>query len=559
MPDTQNLIVRAYLPELHATHFDIGDRAVTQFVGQKKLINLKLISMSSDPIDMTDMSDDWSTAGKNSGIKYFECSFELEEHTAPLHVGTWSQLTLYANQPTSGPAIPLRYLKIDGQKKWCFVDGKATEVEGELIGDLFFLSGNHWVGKEVSPSSTSTHQTKQKKSKEQLHLMGELVPTHSKIIRVPRGNRWHRDLKIAWLIEENSLVAKGDLIMTLASENSLKKLDTMKESLENQNGALETLIKETELKREEDAHKKIVLENQLEIAKLQLDITTSSIDAKAYANGVLDLTLAKINYQEAKETLQRSKQTSHLRSAKTMANLERRVKELALTLEQKQIQLNKVLEGSTPKQRLAAKLDLKRTQNKWDALVIQMNVNEKKIKRDLKSMRRTQRDAQTRIDDMEEDISNFNIYAPNDGNIRTLKVWDGTSMTKARPNVTTWGGMGILSLTNSDRMLIRLEVPEIYYPKVTKGMPLSVNIPAMDLDRIPASVESVFNVFKSKERNQTEEIAPYTQQEVLGYQVFEAIINVDDPGVPLKMGALAEVEFPFMTVEHSRSTDGDQP
>ncbi|MBF0196802.1 MAG: HlyD family efflux transporter periplasmic adaptor subunit [Planctomycetes bacterium] len=546
IPDLSNLQLKAYIPEHYGAYFKGEDSALISFphLGKRK-IKGKLATISNNPVDMSELFEN-VTQGKTSGIKFFECTITINADVPGIKVGMSAHTELQAQTPVKGPAIPLQWVYLKDAIQYLPYKGKLQKVDGAVFDDLLFLSDSTWLDNEIQ--SISQHRLNVVNRSQQnthLTLFGELAPTEAIDISIPRTRQYYRSIKSIEIAEEFKQIEKGEVILKLYSEYASKRIDEQKGDVEKAKGALEKFLKEVELNVQEKEHQKSIIINNLSIAKLEKESVDKDIDIPSQLLATRNLSLAQLDLTTSQKKLARTEKKKELYSERKLSTLRRICEENVLKLELAQIQLKKVEEGSTSLERMQVALKVKVLENEWEKLMNRIQYDEQEIKGTIDIYKRRLVKEESRLRYLNRDMELFTIRAPTPGVLRYNKVYDGLSHSKFRTNLEVYPSQKVMSLINTSSMLLKVEVPERYYGKIKNDMQVHVNIPAMDLENIPARVESIHSVFRMKKRNQAENTSLYTEQEELGYNVFEARIVIDALGVPFKSGALTQVVFPI--------------
>jgi multidrug resistance efflux pump len=551
IPDLTSLILKGVVPEREGYHLRIGDHV--DFYAPhlpKALQKGKVTFLSSSPRDITEGSDDWSMMGKESGIKVFDVVVTPLTAVPGLKLGMTADATLFGSDSLEGPCVPLSHVWLDRSDFYLAIKTGSRavyeKVEGYTWENFLFLNGETWLGQTVALNGEKpVGEVEQQEPSGQLTILGELSPSDVLDVFIPDFNDHYSGMKLSWLPEEGSFVEKGDVIARCVSEKADSRLRDAIAGLERVKGDLKTTMKEMALREQARVIDLKKAKYDLDISKINHEVNQKSIDAEQYYSSHKDMKVQEVNLESARRTRDDRIAKKGLYSPKQVKDAELNLQVADLNHRSAEIKLSQVSRGAKTLDLKKSEIDLLRKENDFRQLEISQMRERSNDERSLISRKKKWSRSEKKLEDIRSDLANFEIKASQSGILKFVKVWDGVRMSKINANSNVRRGTRIMSLTGTEDMFVKLEVPERYSHLVGLGMSLELAIPGMGLSSIPGKVVSRNPIFERKKRADTERIDLYSRQEDLGYSVFTVSIALGKSEVAYKIGSMVQVRFPF--------------
>lgn len=548
IPDMKTIAFRGVLLESVRKYFTEGDTAIVRLRGRgDQPVSCRLKSISTLSHDLAEKAEsDWGAVGKEFGVKVFDVVLEMTDETDWVRPGMIGEAQLLSVKETSGPAVPMRFVQVKDGKKYLSIDGIYREVTGTVNQGLFVVDDPGWRGRTVTMRGVfqETDESEKEGRKRLFSVSGELAPVDSIDVIVGDVGRWPWP-KVKWLIPEESVVKKGDVVARL-DDTEIKKRITEEESrVSETRSRMEELEKQKGLTAREGIFKLKLEQNLLETARIDEDTACNGRDAMAIYKASLTMAQAQIQLDAIRSQLEReaAKETTSLSPAE-LRQLERDRERQELKLEQARIRLEQLHEGAGRVECSNARLARLRQEVKVKVMERTTDYDDKKIALEYERASLDVKKYQDRLNQWNTRRNNMTITSPGDGMICYSKIWNSGVISKVNVGSTVGPRFGLLSIPDLSKMTIRVEVPEMYYTMVQIDQPVDVSIPSLTDRLMQGHVEGVDFLFKNREKKDSQ-VGLYSSREPLGEVVFTVRVTVRSEGLPLKPGAVAEVFFPF--------------
>jgi multidrug resistance efflux pump len=550
IPDMSTLAFRGTILESVRKHFQPGDAVRLRLYGNlDQVIMGQIKSISTFSHDLAEKEEgSWGATNREFGVKVFDVVIVMSVPVERVYPGMVGFAEIISQEVLTGPAVPLKFLKLHEGKRYLALDGHFREVSGTLNQGWFISSDSALSGKTVtmrgsfSPQAKSESASPADRLDSLLSASGELVPVSSLGVMIKDIGPW---TKVAWLIPEETLVKKGDLIAKLDPKELDQRIEKYERQLNDIKGRAEELEKQRQLTRLAGELQCQAADNQLKIQQLKLATVETALDASAIYQAELRLSQAKINLESLVQQLQRQENKPRpILSPDEMARLRRNRRRQELKVEEAQLRLKTLLAGADAVTRSQARLALMRQERQ--TRITRKNVEIENVKKNQQYQRALleQQRRQRRVDHLQRQYENLFIKSPGNGIIQYNKIRNSDSLTKVSVGSQVSKRFEILSIPDQSRMYISVEIPEKYFSQVHKGLSVEVHIPSISDRLLPGTVSSIDFILKNREKKSSQ-IGIYSSHEPLGEVVFTARINVVSEDLPLKPGAVGKVYFPF--------------
>jgi len=545
MPDTNAIAFKAVLPAEQRTFFRIGDRALLEL--GDTIVTGKLASVSEMPRDQAEQERQGWGDKKEYGIKVYDLVIEPGDRPPGLVMGMNADCCLTSSNTVSGPSVPLSLVVRRDDIYELAIDGQVTEVTGTPVGDYLLLDDASLVGKEATSAVPSRRKVDGSGAagvqSEYVTASGDLRPVHQVDVFVGRTHMWPR---IAWLIEEDTVVKQGDEIVRLETKDTEKGLQRRESQLREALGSLASLEEQAALDRKTRGAELAMARNRLEIARIDLVLTENTRDEEA----ILERRLALARLQASLRRLDRQIDRKHKYPDQTAAkveldrlNTERRRSNLEA--EKLQLQLRQLLQGPAPLSVRRERLEYVKQGAEVDTLARQHETRTALDQSNIETAIAQAKEARRGLASAQENLSNTVVRATADGLLRYGRVWSPEGFVKVAVGREAGFRCRVASLVDAADMYVRVEIPERYFSQATPGTRVAVEVPSLTAERLGGTVTQVEYAFEQKVRQELD-TSLYSNSEPLGETVFFARIDLErKEGVSLKPGAVAHVIFPF--------------
>lgn len=546
IPELSTIGFQGVLLEAVRKHFNEGDKVVVRLNGmQDQPITCSLKTISTLSHDLSEKENAGWNRDQKFGVKVFDVTIQKNEEASWLRPGMVGVAELHAATPLEGPALPLKYVRFEEGKNFIAYKGVYTEVAGTSLDGWFVLADNSWDGKTVSIRGEFKIAAKTGNDDEQrLSASGELDPVNKTDIVVPDIGWWPWP-KVTWLVPEETIVKKGDVVAKLDPKERERQIERIETNVAAQQATVDETEKQVELTRINGEFKLKMAKNTLEIAKITARDTLELVRPLPIYRAEMNRDLAKIRLEDTQRKVKREEAKANpTMSPAEIKKLKRDLRRNELNLEKAQLNLEKELEGPTKVRRSRAQLTLDEAISTYETTVKTVHFDNisivRKFERVKNNLEQTQRRLQRRI----RQRDNHTITSPADGLICYNKVFNQGAITKIAVGNTVGPRFNILSIPDLSEMEIKVEVPEKYYPQIKNGLEVEVRIPSLSDNRLQGQVTSVDLLFSNKTKKDTQ-IGLYSAREPLGEVIFNVRIRIKAGETELKPGLIGEVYFPF--------------
>lgn len=548
IPHLNTIAFKGVIPEVHRQYHDVGDNVIVFLNGRKDApLNGTIKSISTLSHDLAEKDNTGSKQTLKVGVKVFDVLITLNGDPGSLRPGMFGTAVLKAAKKVTGPAIPLNFVREHDGKFHISIDGLYTEVNGHRIGSFFILDDHALLGRRAA--LTGEFREKQHANGQddnRLSATGELLPMHSTDIIVGDIGRWPWP-KITWLVPEESIVKKGDVVAKLDTNERDKQVREQETRVTSNKSNTDELEKKVEITRRNADFKLKVAQNRLETTRISTTRTLEIIPPIPVHRAEMNRKLAEIKLLDQKRKVQREKSKKiPTVSPSEFRRMKRELKRAELKLEQAEINLKKARQGATPIARSNARINLTEAEDNLATTRKQIVYDNLAIRREFERSKIQLARVTQRLERFREQVERHTITAPVDGLICYNKVYnyDTGEYTKVAVGNTVGRRFNILSIPDLSEMEMKVEVEEKYYSRIKKGMEVEVHLPSLNDSRLSGTVTGIDLLFVNKSRKDSQ-IGLYSSHEPLGEVLFYVRIAIKPGDVKLKPGLNGEVFFPI--------------
>ena len=548
IPDPASLALQGRIPEQQRSLFRVGDPAqVTLNPVPDRVFTGRIQSISPLPRDISET--DRRTQGDASaetGVKVFDIVIVLDDLPENIPFGVFGSARIRSAAPVTGPSVPLHWTRIRDGKHHISLNGIFTPVDGVASGTRFILQGNGELSlNRISPDGVwqagDTDLTEV--SGDRVTASGQLIPLESTSVNAPSVRAW--DLRITRLAPEDTQVTQGDILAELDSERLQNQVRDAENDLTNRISQRESAEENLAVRRRDAAFQIARARNQLEIQQLEVALLDHRPNTGPLHQAQLDHTTAELQLRAAERERDRLLANPELTSPVELGRRERDVRRRALNLEQAEIRLRLAERGVDEIGRSQAQLDLARQISRVSELESRFRREIAGAESNVRRRRRIEQNRTQRLADRQADLESLVIRAPADGLLKYENLFDGVAVSKIRVGMNVWSNSHLMSLSDSDRMVVRVQVSERYITFLREGMPVQVRIPSEGSQMWTGTIRRLSEMLVPAAIPNLRAGIHANLEPPLEHVIDVEVVLRDVPDRPLKPGAIAHVIFPF--------------
>ncbi len=549
MPHTDTVALKGVVLETERRFFEVGDRVIVRVSGRpEEPLEGTIQSFSTLSHDRAEKEvEHWVRSNVDSGIMVYDVVVEATERPDWLRVGLSAECELIATAPVLAPSVPITLVKTRNGQHHLSFDGIYQKVDGTLIDGYLALVDTGLVGRAVDSFGLFPDEASEEylNGSDRFRASGELLPADTEEVVIGDIYRWQ---KVSWLISEDTMVRKGDVVArldTVETDEAIKKAETvMRQAVSRREKEEEDL----KMRTEENLFALARASNLCAIARLEVEELLDERPTADELKARYSLALAEVRLEFLQRRLKRvEKSRTTAFSPIEIANLKRDCRRATLELEAARIGLRRLLD-------LPEEVTLSRARLEHLQCRLSVGNLEKKLETDRSrksyDLTRAQREERRRRDDLDErnlEKRNLTLKAPATGLVRYGKVRNSGVWSKVSVGSLVTDHAVIVRIADMTRMYVRLEVPERYFTRIHENMTVDLRMRSQSGPPIQGRISEIEFLFQRKRRKDADR-GLYSSHESLGETVFFVRAEVEaQDGMPLKPGAVAEVVFPFKT------------
>lgn len=550
MPDLSSLALKALMPETDRQFYVAGDPVAIRLATEPERIYAgRILSFSKLPHDISekDKADfEWGKTQDGLGIKVYDLTVAFDERPDWVRPGMHAVLDVRSTRTVTHAALPMGFVKPLEGRYYVSLDGRYTQVKGRPIGAWFALDDRALLGREVSMFGRLDDRRERTAAEPggRFSVSGELVPVQTADVFVRHIYRFWG--KVTWLAEEDIQVEPGDVVARLDTKEIDDELQTLESRVKDAESARDSTAERRELLREQNAFVLARAENQLEIARIDWELTDLARDWPALFAAELDLAQARIALEDIQRRLERveAREVSSL-SPMELRRLHRNAERRKLERERAEIRLAELQRGADRLERSRARLDYDEQHYQTTRLTLQAELDSFHMDRDLEQADLDLKGVQKRFERRRSERANTEIKAPAAGLLRYAKIFNQGSVSKVKVGSDVAERFTIMKVADVSEMFLRVQIPEKYASRVAEGMDVQVRLSSEGGRTLPGTISQIELLFEERKPKDSD-VGLYSSHERLGETVFHArVVLPPQRGGGLKPGTLADVIFPF--------------
>lgn len=546
MPRVDTLVFKGAIDESRRRFFEAGDPVQIRVVGRmSEPVTGRVVSVGLLARDRAEREDSRRGGGTAEyGVKAYDVVVRPETMAPWMRLGTHAECEIHSARPIVVPSVPAEYLLNRDGQSYLVLDGRLRAVSGSTVDGWFVLQDTNLVGATVALQPTGGGQNTEAQAGVRVlfETSGELMPVDTVDVLVESIYGWQ---KIAWLISEDTVVASNAVVATLDEKETRDQVVSAEQELADAVASKESLQQSLEMVVRQSATVQATDSNRLRIAEIEWELARRGADPAELADARLQARLARLTTADLRRAHDAvARRPDELTSPKERSRAERAWRKAALQAEAAELNLAEVESAPDPlvvERRRAALAEARLT---FEATRVKIQADEFSARVELRKAERAESGARRKLERAREWQAHLSLRAPRAGIVRYKRIWSGNGFSKAAPGYMVGSGFAPLLVADMNRMEIRAEVPERFYPQVFEGMPVKIQIPAVSDVYFDGNVGKIEYLFEEKRAKDVEQ-GRYSGRETLGETIFYVrVVVTPPPGLTFKAGAVARVVFP---------------
>lgn len=314
---------------------------------------------------------------------------------------------------------------------------------------------------------------------------GELKPVHSAEIKcdVQGGQGMQRGFTIKWVAPESTVVKQGDLIVELASEEIMDRVETESIEVTRLQASAAEAQQQFEITKSENASALQKAEIEVQVAEIELQRYLEGEYKEQHKSSEVSIIQAEIDLRQKEDELAKSRrlfEKGFVTKVK-IQELEDSVRKAQLLLEKYNLEIRILDEYELRKNKLEresavvqAKDELEREKKRGESRLITADTK-------LRDAEATLAQQQKRLDRLKEQLEKCRIVAPVDGLVQYGRTgggrgWDETRIAAGQ---TVNPGQTLINIPDASQMMVATRIHEADRHKVREGLKCLVRVPAV--------------------------------------------------------------------------------
>jgi HlyD family secretion protein len=445
------------------------------------------------------------------------------------------------SESTSTTALPAAYARrkvaaAHASRRWWYA--AAAVVFLGAVALILRSAAPGWVGRLLGREANAVafHVVEPATLAITLTEDGELKPRESIELKCEVEGQ----STILSVVDESTRVKKGDLLLELASDTLVDRLESEQMELRRIQANLEDAIAKLEIQRSQ---------NTSDLKKAEIDLEVAELDLKKYLEGDFPQKLNSVNLDIEQAQMDKRRREEELRkkrylkekgfvTAMKIEELEFALRKAQITLERHELSKKILLEYERPKIEMQkqsavdrAREELGRVQKQADSKEQQAQARKKEYEDQLQSRQR-------RVERVQKQLEKCKIYAPADGMVQYPQDnwrW-GSERIAAGQRVHE--GQTMLVLPDTSQMIVNTRIHEADRHLLQEGLPCVVTVPAVPGETFTGKITKIDKFADSENRWLNPDLKEHSTE-----------ILLDATDAPVSPGDTAEVKILIDTLE----------
>ncbi len=366
---------------------------------------------------------------------------------------------------------------------------------------------------------------------------GELKPCNSTVIKCEVEGQ----STILFIVAESTRVAKGDLLVQLASDALVEKIEREEIDLRRIETELQAAREELDIQRNQ---------NTSDVRKATIDLEIAVLEFRKYMEGdfpqrlkgvEIQIEQTKLELEQKKDQLEKNERLleKEFVTRSKIEQLELEVTRSKLTLENYELAYSTLLEYEQPKNEMQKSSDVDRAREELERVRKRAESREKQAVAKVEQSDSVRKINETRLARMKEQLARTRIVAPVDGIVQYPQEGGGWRFNEEPLKVGSrvMEGQSLLVLPDTSQMMVSTRIHEADRHKVREGMPCLVKVPAVPGQTFSGTISKITKFADSANSWLNPELKEHATE-----------ILLDQTNAPLSPGDSAEIKVLVETI-----------
>ncbi|MGE0480779.1 MAG: efflux RND transporter periplasmic adaptor subunit [Phycisphaerae bacterium] len=341
---------------------------------------------------------------------------------------------------------------------------------------------------------------------------------------------------LLFVVPESTRVAKGDLLVELASDQLVEKLETEEIELRKARTDLEAATQELAITRNENASKIKKAEIDLEVARLDLEQYLKGDYEKALKSADIDIQQTQLDITRKKDELRKNKALAEkgFVTPSKLEELEFDLQKTQLALEMNQLTKRILLEYDRPKAEKLRTSAVEQAEQELEREKARSDSREKQAVAKEEAARAQLGVRETRIGRVRRAVERCKIYAPADGVVQYPADegnWRSNS-SRIAAGEKVYEGQTLIMLPDTTQMVVSTRIHEADRHKVREGLRCIVTVPAVPGKTFNGTIAKITQFADSAHRWLNPDLKEHATE-----------ILLDETNAPISPGDSAEIRI----------------
>ena len=286
---------------------------------------------------------------------------------------------------------------------------------------------------------------------------------------------------LLYVIQESTRVKAGDLLIELASDAIIERLDTEEISLRSTRSAYEAAVQELEITRNENASKLKKAAIDLEVAALELQQYTKGEFEKQLLAAQIDITQAKMEIERKEDELMKNEELlkREFVPRSRVDQLKFELRKAEMTLERNELTLEILKKYDFEKNEIQKRSALEQAEQELERERQRAESRERQAEARVEEQKATLAIREARVRRLRQQLEKTRIVAESDGIVQYPDQegrWGGDPIAVGQKS---YEGQTLVIIPDTSQMIIRARIHEADRHQVREGLPVEVRVPAV--------------------------------------------------------------------------------
>ncbi|MFO0838278.1 MAG: efflux RND transporter periplasmic adaptor subunit [Phycisphaerae bacterium] len=369
---------------------------------------------------------------------------------------------------------------------------------------------------------------------------GELKPVESVEIK----SEVEGQATLLFLAEESKRIQKGELLVELASDELVERLEQEEIELGTTKAAAEGAQQELEIVRNENQSALTKAQIALDIADLDLEQYRLGDFVKAQKGADIDIQQTEMDINRKRDDLEKNEKLA-VKGFVTKSKLDElrsELEKLELTLEKNNLSKDILNQYEWPKMLKQKMSAVDQARQELDREEKRAESKERQAEAAAQEKRAQLALRESRVTRLRKQVERCKIMSPTDGIVQYPNDnmgWRGGGSDRLVQGSKVFEGQTLLVIPNTDKMLVTARIHEADRHKVTEGLPCIVRVPAAPNQTFNGTISKIARFADSQHRWFNPELKEHATE-----------IMLDEAHAKLSPGDTAEVKILIEEVQN---------